>query len=343
MVDASSSEMMFSQVVDPFGADLINLLPGQLYREWQADQYIVGQPVYLGNEVIGAVAIGLSTASLNEKIADLTFQSVILAVVVLVLGGVLTILIVRQIVRPLDELTDAATEMIQGNLSKRVLLSSRDEIGHLGEVFNQMTEVIQVREDELQELATNLEVTVAERTLELRKQAEALHRLAISDPLTRIYNRRHFFSLAEKEFSRSLRYGDSLAIILFDADHFKNINDTYGHPYGDEILIELAQLCLTNIRSVDIFARYGGEEFVLLMPKTDGQAAYKMAERLRVLVAENQWGEDSRVLPLTLSLGVSSWDGKNPSTLAVLIEQADRALYQSKQAGRNQVAMWNDD
>ena len=297
----------------------------------------------LGNQPIGAVATGLSTAPLEQKISDLTRQGILLAVITLVFGAGLSFLLARQMTNPLGELTNVATEMADGNLSIRAKLHSEDEIGRLGETFNKMASAIQKRETELRNLAAGLEQAVTERTAELRQQNKALEKMAISDPLTGIFNRRYFFELAEIEIERSQRYGHSLSVAIIDLDNFKKMNDTFGHMVGDKILVDFTDLCLESLRSADIFARYGGDEFVVLMPEADCSAARMTAERLRKLVSEKTWvydkGDDGF---MTISLGITCMKGNQDLSFDVLISQADQAMYTSKQAGRNSVSVWEE-
>ncbi|MEJ5224408.1 MAG: GGDEF domain-containing protein, partial [Anaerolineales bacterium] len=140
---------------------------------------------------------------------------------------------------------------------------------------------------------------------------------------------------------RAIRYQHPLSLILFDADHFKSINDTYGHPFGDQILISLVQLCEQNIRAVDIFARYGGEEFILLLPQTECEAALKIAERLRTVIENFPQTYNGERVHLTISVGLACWQPGEKITLAELVQQADEALYLSKQSGRNRVTRFH--
>jgi len=174
LVDASRSQLAFSQEVDPLGQTLLGFGRSQNYLDWQEDQLVAGHAVLLGNQPIGAVAIGLSTELLAQKISALTSQSIGLALVTLILGAVLAFLFARQITNPLNELSDVASQMTGGDLSARVTLDSKDEIGQLGDAFNQMVSSIQRRETELRELAAGLERSVADRTSELRKQNQTL-------------------------------------------------------------------------------------------------------------------------------------------------------------------------
>lgn len=159
-----------------------------------------------------------------------------------------------------------------------------------------------------------------------------IEEIAYIDTLTGIYNRRMFFKLAEEQIKLTKRYGSDLSFILIDIDHFKDVNDSFGHQAGDMVLKELTKLISDNIRESDIFGRYGGEEFILVCPQTKKEDTIKLAEKLRVAVESYQF---KTVGKKTISLGVSSL-GENDD-IETLIKKADEALYVAKSEGRNKV------
>lgn len=164
-------------------------------------------------------------------------------------------------------------------------------------------------------------------------------RLAITDGLTGLYNRRYFEERLEEETRRAKRYSRPVSIIMIDIDFFKQYNDTLGHLKGDEVLVQMGQILQRYSRETDITARYGGEEFVMILPETDGQNAGRLAERVRESVEQTTF-EGETVLPfkcLTISLGVSSL--RENETGREMLERADKALYKAKQAGKNQVCV----
>jgi diguanylate cyclase (GGDEF)-like protein len=163
---------------------------------------------------------------------------------------------------------------------------------------------------------------------------EQMRQLSITDSLTELYNRRHFFEIAILEFERTRRYNRTLSVMMIDIDHFKNINDTHGHAVGDLALCEIVTRIKSSVRTVDIVARYGGEEFVVLMPETGVEEARQVAERIRQIVANRPIEHKDAIILATLSLGVAEMD-KNTKDLDELIKYADRALYKAKARGRN--------
>ncbi|MFQ5615751.1 MAG: diguanylate cyclase [Anaerolineales bacterium] len=184
--------------------------------------------------------------------------------------------------------------------------------------------------------------TAIVRDITKRVQAEKkLRYLAITDSLTGIFNRRHFFELAERELERARRYNRLLSIILLDIDHFKWVNDTYGHATGDQALQALTTQCQESLRESDIFARYGGEEFVILLPETDLEQAQQVAERIRKEVADLSIHTAGNTVSITISLGVASLVDRE-MTLDKLLARADKALYASKEGGRNRVTIFRN-
>lgn len=163
-----------------------------------------------------------------------------------------------------------------------------------------------------------------------------LYRMAVTDPLTSIYNKRFFLDRIEEEFAHAERGKQTLSIILFDVDHFKNFNDTHGHLAGDFILQRIAELVLGMIRTGDTFARYGGEEFVLVLRQADLEAATNLAERIRQALDASSFDYDGKSFKATVSLGVATYTPRVTNARA-LIQEADERLYLAKERGRNRV------
>jgi two-component system cell cycle response regulator len=162
-----------------------------------------------------------------------------------------------------------------------------------------------------------------------------LEKLAITDGLTGAYNHRHFRTRLDEEFARAGRYGIPLSCIMMDVDHFKNINDSFGHAQGDRILREISDLLKNNVRKIDIVARYGGEEFVVLLPNTNKEGAFIEAERLREAVEAYRYSARDRFMEITISLGVSTFPSLEIVSADDLLGKSDDALYEAKRSGRN--------
>jgi diguanylate cyclase (GGDEF)-like protein len=170
---------------------------------------------------------------------------------------------------------------------------------------------------------------------------KALQELALSnriDGLTQAFNRKHWEECLAKEFSRARRYKHDLALLMLDLDHFKLLNDTFGHQGGDLVLIETAKKIDKLLRMGDLFGRYGGEEFAVILPNTDLEGAEEVAERIRQSIAKNTIDYNQKTISVTASIGVAIIDS-NDTRYEDLISNADLALYQAKAAGRNRVCL----
>ena len=176
------------------------------------------------------------------------------------------------------------------------------------------------------------------KELQIQVMMEELKLLASTDPMTKLYNRRYFTKISEHTLDLSKRENEELSIIMIDIDKFKNINDTYGHQIGDEVIIALAKLLLQEQRKSDITCRYGGEEFVILLPHTSTEGAKIVATKIREEVENFILNlTDNKILQFTVSLGVSQININDEDNIELALKRADDALYQAKENGRNQV------
>ena len=192
----------------------------------------------------------------------------------------------------------------------------------------------------LEELLLRLKRVLKERDLtkERIRMMEKLQRLAVTDGLTKLYNSRSFYSQLETEVDRFNRYKHPLALLLLDLDHFKEYNDNFGHLEGDKVLVRFSQIIKSCLRANDTAYRYGGEEFTVILPETGGEEAGTVAQRIRAaLEAERFTPIDGKKVTITISIGVTEYQPQEE--LSTFIQRADRAMYRSKQKGRNMVSM----
>ena len=216
-------------------------------------------------------------------------------------------LLIRSIVRPLNKAVIHFKRIANGNLDENILVSSQDEIGQVL--------------SELAAMQGKLKIMIGE-----------LDRLASTDKLTGAWNRRRFEETIETEMDRLRRYGNRLSLMILDVDHFKNINDQYGHAVGDQVLVDLSDTIRSSLRSSDSLTRWGGEEFVILCPNTTLSIVSKLAERLRKKIATVNF---QQVGSITVSFGAAEC---GPSeTWEQWLHRADEALYLAKSSGRDQV------
>ena len=210
----------------------------------------------------------------------------------------------------------------------------RDHVTGLIALYNSGHRTFTEKDAQVAELFAS-QVAIA---LDNSRHVEQMERQAVTDELTGLYNRRAFALMGEREVGRARRYQRPLALIFFDIDHFKNVNDTHGHLIGDQVLRVLTELVTKTTRATDIVCRYGGEEFIVLMPEASREEGLAMAERLRQEISRMTVVTTGGTLSLTVSLGVAEL-GPEPDDedLESLIARADRAMYQAKAAGRNTV------
>jgi diguanylate cyclase (GGDEF)-like protein len=249
-------------------------------------------------------------AALREAGAS-RFHTVLLIATLLAVVGLLAFLGGLLITRPLVRLSEAAARVAAGDLSVDLPAGGSGEVGYLTRAFS----------------------TLVTRLREREGQSE-LERLSLTDALTGLYNRRHLMGTLASEVQRSRRLRRSFTVLLADVDRFKQYNDTHGHLAGDAALVKIADVFRRTTRGVDCVARYGGEEFVVMLLECNMATATIVAERVRGRIAEQDVGEGR----LTVSIGLAEYpEGGN--TPEELIATADAAMYQAKNAGRNQVVV----
>src|SRR5437870_1950537 len=211
-----------------------------------------------------------------------------------------------RVVRPLGRLSSAAAKVAAGDLAVDLHVGGGGEVGYVARVFGDV--VTRLRE---------------------RESRGELERLSVTDALTGLYNRRHLMGTLSSEVQRSRRLRRTFSVLLADLDHFKQYNDTHGHPAGDAALVKVAEILRRTTRAVDCVARYGGEEFVVMLIETTIGTAALVAERIRARVAAEEFGGGR----MTVSIGVAEYP-PHGDTPEELIASADAVMYQAKGGGR---------
>lgn len=221
-----------------------------------------------------------------------------------------------------------------------ILVTARDSTEDKVAGFNAGADDYLTKPIDFQELRARVRSMLRIKALqdELAEKNRQLERLSIHDGLTGLYNHRHIQMLMHQEFERALRSRQPLSVAMLDLDHFKHVNDTYGHQAGDHVLHDVADILRQNAREVDQLGRYGGEEFIAILPRTASAAAVVFVERLRHQVARHSFetGASQRI-HMTISAGVATHPHGRASDPAALLRLADEALYAAKRAGRDRV------
>lgn len=279
------------------------------------------------------------------------FLGISLVVILIVLGLaflLISFLFDKWIIRRIFRIIAALERSADGDYSDQIVSGRKDELGLISDHINSMNRRISLRDEELHEARLHLEHRVVERTADLQQQIEArkqaekkLIALASTDPLTQVLNRRAFDEQALTEIERAHRHNRPLALILLDIDHFKKVNDRYGHKYGDQVLVDIAKLIQPCLRTTDYLCRHGGEEFIVLLPETRPEQAVQLAERLREEIENCQIFSDQQHFSVTASFGVSTWE-RHESDIQSATHRADNAMYEAKRLGRNRVILFNN-
>jgi diguanylate cyclase (GGDEF)-like protein len=244
----------------------------------------------------------------------------------LLLGiGLIAYLLGLIIVRPLNRLTKGAASVAAGDLDVDLPTVSGGEVGYMTEVFNNM--VASLRQGRKELASTNKK---------LRKKNKELKILSITDGLTGLYNRNHMMETLTREATQSQRYNCPFSVLMIDIDHFKKYNDSFGHPAGDDVLVKMGSIFSQSTRGIDYAGRYGGEEFLVMLPETGLDVAREVAERIRIGVAEETFGNNGKKVEITLSIGAAEFPEHGDTTESV-VASADEALYRAKKLGRNRI------
>ena len=251
-------------------------------------------------------------AEMYARAAYVGKRNAVIVCILALLIGVIAYFFTRQIIVPLQALAEGAQKVADGDLDVRLPIRKNDELGFTIKVFNGMVE-------------------------NLKKNRTELEKLAITDSLTKLNNRKMIMQILQSHFGRFRRYKTEFALLMIDADHFKEVNDTYGHLAGDEVLRQLAKIFNELLRTVDSSGRYGGEEFLVILAETSGEKAMRVAERIRQMVESRVFVYDTMEIPVTVSIGVAMI-AERDSNEEALVYRADMALYKAKRSGRNRVA-----
>jgi len=287
--------------------------PDGLRQGMEHDHHYVIYPIDFDGKRIGTLSLRADNQAMYAKMR----QFVVLqgGASVLILVGLLLLSWRLQLIftRPILELLDGMRRIgLSKDYTTVLATHHKDEFGELYRGFNAMLREIRVRDEKLSQLAT-------------------------TDTLTGLANRGHALEALQTMLTRAQRLGRPMGVMLLDVDHFKQVNDTYGHPAGDQVLRDIAHILQANVRAYDLAARFGGEEFLVLCEGADLPATADMAERIRTAVASHVCRlADGQTLHTTVSVGVYAGAGPH-ATAMQLIELADQALYRAKQAGRNRV------
>lgn len=280
------------------------------------------------------VGVTIPEKVITSKVNWILGYVIAISLILVLTVGIISILISRLITRPIVSLGDTVNQFGVGNKDARAAVTSQDEIGKLATSFNSMA-------DTISQHTLDLESLVSERTQKLEVLNKELLSLSVTDQLTGCYNRRYLEKQFKSESVRTQRYQLWMTIVLIDLDHFKTINDQYGHIAGDAILKEFGNLLRQLTREdIDHVVRYGGEEFVLLLPQTNLENAANISRRICNTIENHAFLAGGFKIDVTASFGVTSInfaENNQPINLDDVIDAADELLYTAKSTGRNRI------
>lgn len=304
------------------------------------DQAYLANYVYDASYDFGLLSLQ-PKSEIDEQVASLLLVSKVMLATALIAILLISFWLYRKLVLPMGRFVQHTIEISEGDMeAPDIDVGNRqDEIGILAKHFNIMHHTIKRQIAELNAHREMLEQEVQERTKELEEANKKLDLISRTDELTGLPNRRDMLRTIDNEIQRVTRSKKPFCFIFIDIDHFKNVNDTYGHACGDEVLKHVSATIRNLLRKYDVLARYGGEEFLTLLPETDLEGAKIVAERFRKTIEDTTVIFGKLSIKVTITLGVARYDhalGADKS-----IQMADRALYEGKETGRNKVIVWN--
>ena len=328
------NELGFTEI-DPRNYDVKK---AQFQKLYDNEQYLVNY-YFDSNTDFGLFAFQ-PKSEIDDLISSATQASIAILVISILIIFLVAAWMFYMLGVPLNRITKHIRRITDGDLDiENIDVGSRkDELGQLSKAFNTMHDTIKRQIKELNAHRDILEQEVKERTKDLEEVNKKLELISKTDELTGLPNRREMNETIANEMGRSSRTHKPFCFIFIDIDHFKNINDTYGHACGDVILKSVAQTIRGLLRKYDVFARYGGEEFLTLLPETDLEGARVVAERFRRQIEKMTVRYADFTIKITITLGVAKFDERLGADRS--IQMADKALYQGKEGGRNRVIVW---
>lgn len=265
-----------------------------------------------------------------HNIYEILYNVLITALILMVVFLLLIIKLSNKITSPLRQLTKEVKAFVKSDHNNVKVIDSKDEIGQLSKAFYDTIKTIQTHTTFLEEMVDQRTQEVSEKNIILKEQNNKLEKIASQDPLTKLYNRRAFNTLVDKETSRAKKNKRPVSLVVLDIDHFKEVNDQFGHEIGDDVLCSLANELTSD--NDNIVCRWGGEEFVILIPDVEPDTAYSYMETLRQQISKTEFPPIKR---LTFSAGIATI--RLNESFKKCFQRADKAMYEAKAAGRNQV------
>ena len=340
-------------------AKVVNIRGNTMAESGEADAMknphlvMFNQDIRLEDEIVGSITLGLSTENILKRLESQKFALIkreAFVILMIALGEFLALSFI--IIRPVSVMSESLSDSVDenGQIVGKVPVISEDEFGKLAKQFNLLSSQLNEANSQLQSKIDLADKQLIQNNRQLVKQSEELQqlneefrKLSVTDSLTGLHNRRRFEELMKTEMEMSQRHGDINSILVIDIDHFKKINDKYGHPGGDTVLKQVSNNLKASLRKTDILCRVGGEEFVALCKRADKVAAVAIAEKMRhdIETRLTRFGDEK--IYVTISVGIATTNELNVNQgPEELYRQADAAVYHSKDKGRNRITHYDD-
>jgi len=346
-----SEEINYVKVVNAKGNTMA--VAGSLLDREKGNQVVFNQDIQLEDEVVGTLTLGLSTESTIKRLESQKyslFMREAFIILMIAIGEFLALSFI--IVRPVSVMSKSLSASIDesGRIIGKVPVISSDEFGSLAEQFNKMSYQLNEANAKLQSRVDMSDKKLVQTNRQLLHQSEELRiinekfrQLSITDSLTGLFNRRRFEEYIETELALSLSEGEINSIIVIDLDHFKSINDSYGHPCGDAVLKAVSGILKSNLKKTDMLCRIGGEEFAAICRLADKSTAMEIAERMRRDIENKSITFSEHIINCTISIGIATSNESDKEFGGeTLYRYSDRAVYYSKETGRNKVTHFDE-
>jgi len=344
-----TEDVGYTKVVNLKGSTMAEA--GVLIKDDPFNMVLFKEKIILDDDVVGALTLGFRTTKIMQRLESQKFSLIkreAFIILLISIGEFIALSFI--IIKPVKIISKSLHEREDENGLGTIPITSNDEFGDLAKQFNELSRNLNIANSELQSRADYADDqliktnnVLLDRLRELIELNDEFKKLSVTDSLTGLFNRRYFEEILVNEMEIAKRHADTNSLLVIDIDHFKNVNDNYGHMHGDIVIKMIAGVMKGRLRETDILCRIGGEEFVAICRRSDKENAIELAEDIRKTV-ENQItyaGKDE--IKVTISIGVATVTIDNIETHAEnIFNFADIALYDSKEEGRNRVTHYSD-
>ena len=345
-----SDDVDYSKVINLKGNTMAEA--GSLLNNESSKMVVFNENIMLEDDVVGQLVLGFSTTKTMTRLEQQKFSLIkreAFIILLIALGEFIALSFI--IIKPVSTISKSLNEYDEeGHAIGVIPITSNDEFGELAQQFNDLSKNLSLANNELKsrfDYADNqLIITnniLLDRSKELVELNDEFKRLSVTDALTGLFNRRHFEETLKNETEITKRHGDTNSILVIDIDHFKIVNDMYGHMHGDSVIKMISNVMKGRLRETDVLCRIGGEEFVAFCRRADKKSAIELAESLRMAVEKQVTNTGKEKINVTVSIGIVTVTKDSPEhETDNMFKHADIALYHSKDNGRNRVSHYSD-